>query len=147
MIKEIYNDIKSKIIAIPRIKYFGVWNQQDERGYKSAQTPAVFIEFNPIEWVDDTAYMQTSEDFTFTLHIVARVNRDNDLKLYELAEDIYKSLQDGVFSRLREIPDHSFQEIADHQIVFTGRVEDDSVNDGSYYDDKPDEWDQQKSIE
>lgn len=137
MNKAIYQDIKSKVESVSSIRYFGIWNNQLARGHKMSSLPAVFVEFNPINWEDMNNYAQESETFSFNLHIIANVRNDNDLSVYDLSQDIHTALHKS-YSRQREIPPHDWEGVADYTMTFTSRITDESVSDDSYYDDKPD---------
>jgi hypothetical protein len=77
MLKQLYLAIEQKLMAIndgqgqPLFKHFDLWNRQVEFIEQETPfvTPAVFVEFMPVEWRNDKSAAQDAM-LSFRLHIV-----------------------------------------------------------------------------
>ena len=79
MLKHLYLTLEQKLLAItdeqenpqPLFKHCDLWNRQVEFLEQETpfQTPAVFVEFEPLQWRTDGRHIQDA-DLTVRLHIV-----------------------------------------------------------------------------
>lgn len=79
MLKHLYLTLEQKLLAVtdeqpnpqPLFKHCDLWNRQVEFVEQETpfQTPAVFVEFEPLQWRTDGQHIQDA-DLTIRLHIV-----------------------------------------------------------------------------
>ncbi len=106
---QLYLDIQSRLQAIlgtdnlPLIKHFDLWNQnvqfmEEETPFT---TPAVFVEFLPIQWESHGLKVQRAE-LVFRLHVVTRwmlhtafngPDQDTAVSYLDIPENIYAKMQ------------------------------------------------------
>lgn len=140
MRKQLYLDIKNKIKAIKDdndlqlIKHFDIWNQQVD--FLEAETPfqypAVFIEFEPIQWQTLGNRMQQAE-LVVKIHIVIRwlaqtadysPTESDALDYLDIPDKIFVALQSTAttasngFMRTISIINHNHADILDSIEVY-----------------------------
>ena len=140
MRKQLYLDIKGKIKAIKDendeqiIKHFDIWNQQVD--FLEQETPfaypAMFIEFEPIQWQMLGNRMQQAE-LTVKIHIVTRwlaqtadysPTESDALDYLDLPDKIFVALQGAAvtasngFMRTASFINHNHADILDSIEVY-----------------------------
>lgn len=72
MIREIYETLAGRLLATGKVKYVDLWNQNVEfiEQENAWPTPAVFIEFSPIEWGANHQGELYFTESSVVLHIV-----------------------------------------------------------------------------
>ncbi len=140
MRKQLYLDIKNKIKAIKDdndlqlIKHFDIWNQQVD--FLEAETPfeypAVFIEFEPIQWQTQANRVQQAE-LLVKIHIVTRwfaqtadysPTEDISLNYLDIPDKIFIAIQgtattnSGGLMRISSIVNHNHGDILDSIEVY-----------------------------
>jgi hypothetical protein len=145
ILEQFYYDIMKAVMAVPSVKYFDKYNGQylNEGEELNYNTPAVFMEFAPIEW-QTLGQKRQSANIEFLLHLqtdqIAETNslekeQDRALALEHLRieEAIAKKLQGmngsyfGTLSRINitDDSDHDSQVIT--LIGFKTRLVDDGL--------------------
>ena len=108
MLKHLYLTLEQKLLAItdeqenpqPLFKHCDLWNRQVEFLEQETpfQTPAVFVEFEPLQWRTDGRHIQDA-DLTVRLHIVTpwHANTASDVRATALA---YLDIPTALFRQL-----------------------------------------------
>lgn len=98
----LYQEIRTQIeTAAPSVQHVRLWNNQvrlsDEGQQIPFQTPAVFIDFPLITWVQKGKGTQDSR-FTVRVHIVFESfhtdENEEDLEVFTLRDEVFLALQD-----------------------------------------------------
>lgn len=143
MRKEIYNLIKESLLLIKddsgenKIKHIDFWNDQIRyiANEKPFFTPAVFVEFSPIEWRNQLKGIREA-NIWFKLHVVTRNttgNWEEVIESFEMLEDIYKTLHGVRTDRIGSITitasdtDHDFDELREDIETYCCHVTTDSI--------------------
>ncbi len=105
IIEQFYYDIMKAVMAVPGVKYFDKYNAQylNENSELHYNTPAVFMEFAPIEW-QTLGQKRQAANFEFLLHLqTEQLGETNNLEKEKeralalehlrIAEAITKKLQ------------------------------------------------------
>jgi hypothetical protein len=117
--KELYLLLKAYLeVSVPALKHVRLWNNQ--LVYQEAGTqipfayPAVFIEFQNVEYTDLQNFQQ-SANMDLVLHICNEVwntsSQEEQLDIFDLKDDIFKAISQiklglaGNLTRTREFPD------------------------------------------
>lgn len=93
MRKEVYNKIKERLGEIEEIRHIDMWNRNVEYIEQEAgwARPAVFIEFEPVQWMSIVPGVEYRAETRVRLHIVTDwTNQDNDF--FDLPEKIHSAL-------------------------------------------------------
>lgn len=104
MIREIYETLTGRLLATGKVKYVDLWNQNVEfiEQESAWPTPAVFIEFSPIEWGANHQGELYFTESSVVLHIVTEwlggtsnldVDKDNHLEMLDVMDAIHKALR------------------------------------------------------
>ncbi len=78
MRKQLFLDLQAKILAIqnenkePLIKFFNLWHNQINFIEQPFDTPAVFIEFDPLNYQTIAGSKDTLIELNFSLHVVSK---------------------------------------------------------------------------
>lgn len=116
------------------VKHISLWNEQTERltRVKAFRTPAVFVEFEPIQWQQAGNRTKTA-DIRVRLHIVTQTlltpedgnkSQDAALEYIQLADDLVSAMcglsgQDfNGFQHIESIPSHNHEQIIQEEEVF-----------------------------
>lgn len=95
MRKEVYEKIRDKLLEIGEneIAHIDMWNRNVEfiEQETAWERPAVFIEFEPVQWVSIAPGVQYRAEAKVRLHIVTDWNAQ-DTDVFELPEKIHSAL-------------------------------------------------------
>lgn len=135
MRKQLFKEIQAELFSIliqedvSLIKHIDLWNNQVQDAQESEifDTPAIFIEFNKIDWHSIGNKAQQG-DASITLHIVTTKNsssssdspfQDQELDLLDLPDKIFINLQNfkptncSYLTRADTLFDNSHRELQD----------------------------------
>lgn len=102
IISEIYAAVSKALIATGSVKYVDLWNHNVEFIEQETdwERPAVFIEFQPIEWKATQAGVRYVTESSLQLHIVtdwsggtSSVDAEQHLEVLDLLDTIHSSLR------------------------------------------------------
>ena len=95
MRQEVYEKIREKLLEIGEneIAHIDMWNRNVEfiEQETAWERPAVFIEFEPVQWISIVAGIQYRAEAKVRLHIVTDWNNE-DTNVFELPEKIHQAL-------------------------------------------------------
>ncbi|MCH5235530.1 MAG: hypothetical protein J1E16_09560 [Muribaculaceae bacterium] len=131
MRKEVYEKIREKLLEIGEneIAHIDMWNRNVE--FIEQETawarPAVFIEFEPVQWVSIVSGIQYRAEAKVRLHIVTDWDTQNT-DVFELPEKIHSALAglEGEsftdFTLLESHTNHNHEEIVESIEVYSFMV-------------------------
>lgn len=102
MIREIYEAVSKALIATGKVKYVDLWNHNVEFIEQEAdwERPAVFVEFQPIDWNPTVPGVRYVAEASLQLHIVTEwqggtssVDDEQHLEVLDLLDDIHSALR------------------------------------------------------
>lgn len=141
MRKIIYKAIVDRIkAAVPGVMYFSLWNNNTTylTAQKGFRTPAVFVEFETIQW-GQLQNRTRSADVHVRLHIVTSSlatpedggkYQDKALAHLSLIENISAAVQGlrgdhfNTFMLVESVTDHNHEQIMEHEECYVTRVTD-----------------------
>lgn len=95
MRKEVYEKIREKLLEMGEneIAHIDMWNRNVEfiQQETAWSRPAVFIEFEPVQWTSIVPGIQYRSEAKVRLHIVTDW-KDQDLNVFELPDKIHSAL-------------------------------------------------------
>ena len=95
MRQEVYEKIRDKLLEIGEneIAHIDMWNRNVEfiEQETAWERPAVFIEFEPVQWISIVPGIQDRAEAKVRLHIVTDWT-NKDTKVFELPEKIHSAL-------------------------------------------------------
>lgn len=128
MREELYKDIVKKLQSINEIKHIALWNEDVAfiESDPAFDMPAVFVQFNEIEWRTlckgvDTLYRG---DGTVSLHIVTRWDEEEPCRDWGLSMAVRQKLQGlgGEFYHgvqlLKTLTNHDHEDIVENIDVY-----------------------------
>lgn len=150
MKKQLYLAIKNRLKNIPGadgeplFKHFDLWNQQVEFIEQETpfQTPAVFVEFMPLQWRTLGNRVQDA-DLTIRLHIVTEWHgltadyspeEDFELRYLDIVDSVVAAMHGFVapntntWMRIQTIPNHNHERYVDSVEEYICKVVDNSAN-------------------
>lgn len=128
MRKQIYSEIKSRILAIQDseneqlFKHFSLWNQQTEDVEQEIpfQCPAMFVEFMPLKW-DQKGNDVQEANFIIRLHIVAEYDSEQMPDFFDIVDRVTVIMQNAPaletgrrWTRSQSITDHNHKHCIDN---------------------------------
>lgn len=133
MRQELYDKLKEALsgIADGYVKHIDLWNRNVEFIEEDTpwERPAVFIEFNPIKWVDIVPGVEYRAEATVRLHIITDWANESDedavidqFVLPELIHEALAGLEGDTFKDLRlseSITNHNHEEIIESIEVYS----------------------------
>lgn len=137
--KSLYQEIRAKLESEISGIHVRLWNNQIQLSEEGMQipfpTPAVFIEFPSIPWMQGGKGTQrTDEGFFIRLHIIFysenAVENEEDLGLFDLRESVYMAVQDfkptqaGKLDRFFETTDVNHTNLYDWMMDFRTTFQD-----------------------
>lgn len=149
MRKKIYKAIAERLRAADLgIKYISLWNRNTEQlsAQVAFEMPAVFVEFEPIQWGQMQAGAR-SADLRVRLHIVTSTlgtpedggqYQDLALEHLDLIESISAAIQglcgDGFncFMLVESLTDHDYMQVSDNEECYVTRITDTSAQKPRY---------------
>lgn len=150
MKKQLYLAIKNRLKNIPGadgeplFKHFDLWNQQVEFIEQETpfQTPAIFVEFQPLQWRTLGNRVQDA-DLTTRLHIVTEWNaltadyapeEEEALEYLEIVDSVVTAMHEftapntNTWMRTQTIPNHNHERYVDSVEEYICKVVDNSAN-------------------
>ena len=123
--KELFEAIKAVAYAqVPEVVSVGLWNRNLEYAGQEVPwaTPAVFVEFGPIEWqpLKGGMYRGTGE---LTLHVVTEYMASDPLAAADLSERLCRAVElcTDHAVHLRSLTSHDHEELVETIEVFAVR--------------------------
>lgn len=102
MIREIYEAVSKALTGTGKVKYVDLWNHNVEFIEQEAdwERPAVFVEFQPIEWKATVPGVRYVTESSVQLHIVtdwqggtSSADEEQHLEVLDLLDDIHNALR------------------------------------------------------
>lgn len=120
--EELYRTISEAIAGIDEIRYIDLWNHNVEFIEQEAawERPAVFIEFQPIQWHAIESGVEYRAEVGLKLHVVTDWNEERGIGEFWLLEKIHEVLagMDGETFRDLDIDssvtNHNHEEIVEN---------------------------------
>ena len=120
--EELYRAISEAITGIEEIKHIDLWNHNVEfiEQETAWERPAVFIEFQPIQWNPVVHGVEYRAEVGINLHVVTDWNEGNGIGEFRLLEKIHEVLagMDGeTFADLdlaSSVTNHNHEEIVEN---------------------------------
>lgn len=133
MRQELYDKLKEALsrIADGYVKHIDLWNRNVEFIEEDTpwERPAVFIEFDPIRWVDIVPGVEYRAEATVRLHIITDWANESDedavigqFVLPELIHEVLAGLEGDTFKDFRlseSITNHNHEEIIESIEVYS----------------------------
>lgn len=126
---ELYNEIKSVLLDIPKIKRVWLWaNGILEKEDILGQYPLAFIEFKPLTYGSMLRNQQEVNHCEFVLHLVWDVMVSDDSEMFEVSQEVFVKFQRMMYDRNSEHIMPEAGTLVDWQITFeTPRFTDDDA--------------------
>lgn len=133
MRQELYDKLKEALsgIADGYVKHIDLWNRNVEFIEEDTpwERPAVFIEFDPVKWVDIVPGVEYRAEATVRLHIITDWANESDedavidqFVLPELIHEVLAGLEGDTFKDFRlseSITNHNHEEIIESIEVYS----------------------------
>lgn len=133
MRQELYDKLKEVLQGISNgyVKHIDLWNRNVEFIEEDTpwERPAVFIEFDPVKWVDIVPGVEYRAEATVRLHIITDWTNESDedavidqFVLPELIHEVLAGLEGDTFKDLRlseSITNHNHEEIIESIEVYS----------------------------